>query len=123
MTNPTIELDDRGDHLGGTWKSIYGDVDISVDKRAMNDATRALLAVVATDIDSFIAASLAYFESVKQNYSVDYIADLSDPNIIFSPNGFSIYWSSSAGEINGDAIIAIDFDGPTRNPISLTIGD
>ncbi|TWT37375.1 hypothetical protein KOR34_23250 [Posidoniimonas corsicana] len=82
-----------------------------------------MLANIASDVDSLIAVSLAYFESVKQQRSIAYIDDLSDPHIVCSQSDFSIYWSSAAGERNGDGTIAIDFDGRTRTPVGLTLAD
>jgi hypothetical protein len=117
------EFDDRGDYFFATWMSLRGEVDVTINKQTLCDDTPQLISILKVGLDSWIASALSYFDSVKEQYGLQYINDLTDPHIIVSENGFSIFWSSELGEPHGAVDIAIDYNGDDMAPYGLTIGD
>ncbi|WP_236622315.1 hypothetical protein, partial [Novipirellula maiorica] len=122
MTLPP-EFDDRGDYFFATWMSVRGEVDVTINKQAQCNYTPQLISTLKVGLDDWIASALAYFDSVKERYGLQYINDLADPHIIVSEDGFSIFWSSELGEPNGDADVAVDYNCDDMAPYGLTIGD
>lgn len=114
------ELEDRYE------KELNGDsyqVLVSVDKTDATDLTDAILTHIVENIKEIVTETLKFFEDNKESYEVDFVDDLSDPQIILSSDGFSVFWWSEKGEEQGAGIIGIDYHWPHTLPQDITIGD
>jgi len=98
-------------------------IPLSVDKDAVSDLTENILSYVVENMTDIVDLSLNYFNENRESYEIDYVDDLSSPQILLAEDGYSIYWYSEKGEEEGEAIIGVDFKWPENNPTNITIGD
>ncbi len=116
-------LSDRGDRYEGSWTTASTIVTVSVDKETVDTETEAKLQGLHDDLQATLVASQQYFLTNRARFGVDYIDDLSDPQIILEKDTYSVYWWSDKGEPNGECVIGIEFLFSTRIPFNLNIGD
>ncbi len=96
---------------------------ISVDKPIELDDVSNLIDEFALEGSSLLMKSKDFFDFAKSRYRVDYIDDLSDPQIRINVETFSVFWWSDKGDENGEAVIGIDFNRNTKQAFQLIVGD
>jgi hypothetical protein len=117
------DLTDHGDRFEGIWAASDGGVTVSIDKLEIDGSTEANLKIVHDRLVCLLEASRQYFIANRSRYNVDYIDDLSEPQIILTKDTCSVFWWSDAGEVNGECIIGIDFRMSNLAPLGIVIGD
>lgn len=70
-----------------------------------------------------MSETLRLFEDSKESHEVEFVDDLSDPQIILRRDGFSVFWWSEKGEEQGAGIIGIDYQWPQTLLHGITMGD
>ncbi len=98
-------------------------LNISKDKPAEVDVISALFEEFSENAKSLLINSKDYFKNAKSRYKVEYIDDLTDPQIIIGDDDFCIFWYSENGDLQGEGIIGIDYNRETNQPFQLIIGD
>lgn len=117
------QLSDCGDRFEGTWSIDSIAVTVSIDKHNIGADTEAKLQQIHERLRETLDASRDYFDANKSQYSMAYIDDLYDPQVILGTDTYSVYWSSDKGEPHGACVIGVDFHSDTHEPFDLTIGD
>ena len=115
-----IELNDRYEK---TFSTDSYELLISIDKSEISDLTESLLSHIQKNLNHILTQSLEYFDTQKDNRGVGFIDDLSDPQVLLSRDGFSIYWISDKGEARATSVVGIDYVWPTLEPRGVTLGD
>lgn len=117
------EFTDHGDRFEGAWSSGDVVVAVSIDKPDVDTATESNLKKLHDRLQDLLDASQQYFIANKSRYNVDYIDDLTEPQIILAKDTYSVFWWSDKGEVNGECIIGIDFRMSDLAPLGIVIGD
>ncbi len=99
------------------------EVTVSIDK-PISETELSKMGVQAEQAShQLLFESVKYIERLKSDRGIDYIDDLSDPQIMMSEDIFSVYWYSEKGERNGESVLGVDFTMDTLEPVDLAIGD
>ncbi|MHC4502333.1 MAG: hypothetical protein ACYTFI_03430 [Planctomycetota bacterium] len=117
------EFTEHPDRYEAEWQIGSYNTTVSIDKPISPDLLDKITQLLKLKSEELIHASLSFFESKKAEYGIEYIDDLSDPQIIAGPDSLDVYWSSDKGEDRGDCVIGIEFSREEMKPFQLVIGD
>lgn len=99
------------------------EVTVSIDKPITENFLSQLDNLIEREIANLLSKSISFIQSSKADREIEYIDDLSDPQIMAGSELISVYWYSEKGESKGSSTIGVDFNLDSLEIIELTIGD
>jgi len=99
------------------------EVVISIDKSIAAEKLGEFDILIERECKNLLSKSIGFIERSKADRGINYIDDLTDPQIMLGSECISLYWYSEKGELQGESTVGVDFEIESLEIVDLTISD